>query len=78
VKLSDHRTLTTEGMRKTEIEDKNGKIAVIKDMIYVPGMQCDRISVGRLVEKGYSMSLKDNYLKLVDKNKRLVLKTPIS
>ena len=64
VRLTDHITLVAEGMRKIAIEGKNGKLAIIEDVLYVPGMQCNLMSVGQLVRKGYS--------------KRLVLKTPLS
>jgi len=61
-------------MRKIAIEDKNGKIAIIEDVLYVIGMQCNLLSVGQLVQKGYSVIMIDNSLKLFDKNQRLVLK----
>jgi len=77
VKLADPRTLTAEGMGKIAIEGKNGKIAIIEDVLYVPGMQCNLLSVGQLIKKGYSVTMKDNVLKLFDKNQRLVLKTPL-
>ena len=47
-------------------------------MLYVPGMQCNLLSVGQLILKGYSITMKDNSLKLFDKNQRLVLKTPLA
>jgi len=78
VKLVDHRTLVAEGMGKSAIEGKNGKIAIIEDVFYVPGMQCNLLSVGQLFQKGYLVTMKDNSLKLCDKNQRLVLKTPLA
>jgi len=78
VKLADHRTLTAEGMRKIVIEGKNRKIAIIEDVLYVPGLQCNLFNVGQIIQKGYSVTMKDNSLKLFDKNQRLVLKTPLA
>jgi len=65
-------------MGKIAIEGKNGKIAIIEDVLYVPGMQCNLLSDGQLIQKGYSITMKDNVLKLFDKNQRLVLKTPLA
>jgi len=77
VKLVDHRTLTAERMVKIAIEGKNGKITIIEDVFYVSGMQCNLLSVD-LIQKGYSVTMKDNSLKLFDKNQSLVLKTPLA
>jgi len=38
VKLADHRILVVEGMRKIAIEGKNGKMAIIEEVLYVPRM----------------------------------------
>ena len=78
MKLADRRTLVAEGMGKIAIEGKNGKITIIEDVIYVTGMQCNLLSVGQLVQKGYLVIMMDNSLKLFDKNQRLVLKTPLA
>jgi len=78
VKLADHRTLTAEGMGKIAIEGKNEKLAIIEEVLYVPGMQCNLLSVGQLIRKGHSVTKKDNVLKLFDKHQRLVLKTPLA
>ena len=78
VKLVDHRTLTAEGMGKISFEGKNGKMAIIEEVLYVPGMQCNLLSVGQFIQKGYSVTMKGNVFKLFDKHHRLVLKTPLA
>ena len=57
---------------------KNGKMAIIEEVLYVPKMQCNLLSVGQFIQKGYSVIMKDNTLKLFDKHQRLVLKTPLA
>jgi hypothetical protein len=71
VKLADRRTLVAEDMGKIVIEGMNGKITIIEDVIYVTGMQCNMLSVGQLAQKGYSVIMMDNSLKLFDKNQRV-------
>jgi len=78
VKLADHRVLVAEGMKNIAIEGKNGKMTIIEEVLYVPGMQCNLLSVGQFVQKGYSVTMKDNTFKLFDKHQRLVLKTPLA
>jgi len=65
-------------MGKIVIEGNNGKITIMEDVLYVSGMQCNLLSVGQLVQKGYSVTIKDKPLKLFDKNQRLMLKTPLA
>jgi len=60
VKLVDHRTLTAEGMGNITIEGNNGKMAIIEEVLYVPGMHCNLLSVGQFIQKGYSVIMKDN------------------
>jgi hypothetical protein len=75
VGLVDHRTLVAKGMGKIAIEGNNEKITIIEDVLYVSDMQCNLLSVGQLVP---SVTMKDNPLKLFDKNQRLALKTPLA
>ena len=78
VELADHIVLVAEGMGKISIEGKNEKMAIIEEVLYVPEMQCNLLSVGQFIQKGYSVIMKDNTLKLFDKDQRLVLKTPLA
>jgi len=78
VKLADHRVLVAEGIGNIVIEGRNGKMAIIEEVLYVPGMQCNLLSVGQFIQKRYSVTMKDNTFKLFDKHQRLVLKTPLA
>lgn len=50
---------------------------MIKDVLYVLGMQCNLLSVRQLVEKGFSVVMKDGALKLFDTQNNLVLQSDI-
>lgn len=52
---------------------KNGKIVLIKDVWYVPGMKSNLISAGRLIKKGFSFTMKDNLLKLYDSDQKMIM-----
>ncbi|XP_050920266.1 uncharacterized protein LOC127137902 [Lathyrus oleraceus] len=59
VKLDDNRSLQAEGTSDIVIQKSNGGKSMIKDVLYVPGMKCNMLSVGQLVEKGFSVIIKD-------------------
>ncbi|XP_028230565.1 uncharacterized protein LOC114410848 [Glycine soja] len=78
VKLADSRTLNVEGVGNILIRRKDGKTTFIESVLFVPGMQCNLMSVGQLVEKGFSVIMQNDSLKLFDPNKRLVLRSSLS
>lgn len=39
---------------------------MIKDVLYIPRMKCNLLSVGQLVEKNFSVVMKDGDFELVD------------
>lgn len=51
---------------------------MIKDILYVPGMKYNLLSVGKLVEKGFSVIMKYGALELSVTQKNFVLKSPFS
>lgn len=42
----------------------------------MPGMKCNLLSLGQLVEKGFTVLMKNGCLKMFDCNQKLMLKTP--
>ena len=67
--------LNVEGMENVKIILNNGKAAVIQNVWYVPDMKSNLMSVGQLVEKGFSVTMKDNLLKLYDCNQKLIMES---
>src|ERR1051325_6099960 len=59
VKLVDNSSLQAEGTSNIVFQMSNGGKTMIKDVLYVPGMQCYLLTVGQLVEKGFSVVMKD-------------------
>ncbi|XP_058732664.1 uncharacterized protein LOC131604222 [Vicia villosa] len=66
VKLDDNRSLQAEGMGNIAFQLSNGAKAMIKDVLYVPGMKFKLLSVGQLVERGFLVVMKDGVCKLFD------------
>ncbi|KAK2358763.1 hypothetical protein QL285_095917 [Trifolium repens] len=75
IKLANNEFTKAEGMGNVMIEMSNGKKAVIENVLLVPGMQCNLLSVGKLISKGFKIVIEDETLQLFDSKKRLILKT---
>jgi len=65
-RLANDNIIEAVGIGDIQIK-KDGKVmAVIEIVLYVPGMKCNLFSVGKLVEKGFSVCMKDDILKVYD------------
>ncbi|XP_004507201.1 uncharacterized protein [Cicer arietinum] len=78
IKFADNITITTEGVDKILIQIMDGKQSFICDVLYVPNMKNNLLSLGQLLEKGYSMNMENGQMKVFDNAKRLILKAPLS
>ncbi|XP_019430380.1 PREDICTED: uncharacterized protein LOC109337785 [Lupinus angustifolius] len=78
VKFADNSAVSVEGIGKIVIQRKDGKKAYISNVLYVPKMKSNLISLGQLLEKGYSMEMKDGMLRVFDQDKNNILKAPLS
>ncbi|GAU25767.1 hypothetical protein TSUD_222240 [Trifolium subterraneum] len=75
IKLANSNFIAAEGMGNVVIQRSNGKKAIIEKVLYVPGMKCNLMSVGQLLEKGFKAVFEGETLKLFDSKQRLILKT---
>jgi hypothetical protein len=57
---------------------KHGRNALIKKVLLVPGMKCNLLSIGQLIEKGFSVTMQGNILNLYHKQENLVLKSKLT
>ncbi|XP_058771127.1 uncharacterized protein LOC131644592 [Vicia villosa] len=78
VKFTDDSTLMAEGVGDVLIEKKDGGHSMIKDVLYIPGIKCNLLSIGQLLEKGYNIRLEDKILRVVDASGVLILKAPMA
>ncbi|XP_019432133.1 PREDICTED: uncharacterized protein LOC109339179 [Lupinus angustifolius] len=62
VKFADHSAIDAEGIGDISIQRKNGKQAYISNVLYVPKMKSNLLSLGQLLEKDYTMTMKDKNL----------------
>ncbi|WVY90763.1 hypothetical protein V8G54_036277 [Vigna mungo] len=78
VKFADNSTIMAEGIGKVLINCKNDKIAYMEDVLYVPTMKSNLLSLGQLLEKGYTMSMLQRHIEVFDSKQRLVIKAPLA
>ena len=78
VKFANDNTLADEGIGDVLIIRKDGKRLVISNVLYIPGMKSNLLSIGQLVEKNYKVSVEDKIMRAVDARGKLILKAPMS
>ncbi|MCI38040.1 retrovirus-related pol polyprotein from transposon TNT 1-94, partial [Trifolium medium] len=63
IRFADSRTIKLEGIGDVLIKGKNSNQTLITGVLYVPNMQYNLLSMGQLVEKGFTMTLGNNQMK---------------
>ncbi|XP_050896104.1 uncharacterized protein LOC127102817 [Lathyrus oleraceus] len=66
VKLADNSSLQAEGTGDIVFQRSDEGKAMIKDVLYVPRMKCNLLSVGQLIEISFSVIMKDGALELFE------------
>ncbi|WVY95082.1 hypothetical protein V8G54_034170 [Vigna mungo] len=78
VRVADNNTLQVEGIGNVVIKRKNGTFVIIKNVLLVPEMKCNLLSIGQLVENGFTVIMGNKgQVEIFDKDKKLVLRTNI-
>ncbi|GAU21786.1 hypothetical protein TSUD_329110 [Trifolium subterraneum] len=62
VKFADNITESVEGKGKVMVIKKNGNHTFVTDVLYVPTMKHNLLSLGQLLEKGFTMSMQPEEL----------------
>ncbi|GAU44851.1 hypothetical protein TSUD_112250 [Trifolium subterraneum] len=78
IRFADNSQVNYEGIGSILVKSEDGQEAVMTDVLYVPSMKSNLISIGQLLEKNYSVEMHDKELKLFDAKDRLILKAPLS
>ena len=78
IKFADHSIIRSVGIGNVAFRRSNRSLVVIEEVMYVPDMRCNLMSLGQLLEKGFSASLKNKFLDLLDPSDVRVFKIPLS
>ncbi|XP_019431815.1 PREDICTED: uncharacterized protein LOC109338919 [Lupinus angustifolius] len=71
-------TVSAEGIGTVMIQRNDERKSYISRVFYVPKMKNNLLSLGQLLEKGYTMEMKNGMLNVFDRNNQMILKTPLS
>ena len=55
--IVDNSTILAEGIGKVMITRKNGETTYMHSVLYVPSMKNNLLSLGQLLEKGFTMAM---------------------
>jgi hypothetical protein len=78
VKFADHTTIIAEGVGDVMIHGKDGKKSYISNVLYVPRMKINLLSLGKLLGKGNTMKMENMHMNVFDNKHQLILKAPMS
>ena len=78
MRFADNSTILVEGINKILITRKEGKKAYMRDVLYVLYMKNNLLSLGQLLEKGYTMTMQQNLIEVYDPKHWLLLKALLS
>lgn len=79
VRVADNNTLKVEGIGNVIVKKKNGLHVTIENVLLVPEMKCNLLSLGQLVEMGFTVIMGNNgQAEIFDKSRKLILRTNIS
>ena len=74
VKFGDNSTVAVKGKGKVSINTKAGLTQSISDVLFVPDLKTNLLSVGQLQEKGYEVLIKDGICQVRDSKLGLIAK----
>ncbi|XP_014497667.1 uncharacterized protein LOC106759161 [Vigna radiata var. radiata] len=78
IRFVDDRSLIAEGSGRIVLRDENGREVVIDEVLFVPGLKTNLLSLGQLLQKGFAMKMENNYFSIFDQSKRMVIKASLS
>ncbi|XP_073064165.1 uncharacterized protein [Primulina eburnea] len=73
VKLGDGKIQKVEGKGTIEVYSKQGNKKHISDVLYVPNLAQNLLSVGQLIQKGYLVHFGDDACMIIDKKQNLIV-----
>eukprot|EP00253_Pinus_taeda_P023366 PITA_23366 len=58
--------IVVKGKGSVSIRARNGEQMIVPDVYYVPGLKCNLLSIGQLIDKGYNVFFKDDMCTITD------------
>lgn len=74
VKFTNDNTLAAEGIVDVLIMRKDGKSSVISNVLYIPCMKRNLLSIWKLIKKNYKVLIEYKIMKFLDSSDKSILK----
>lgn len=78
VKFADDSILVTKGIGDVSIRRMNGKKSLMSHVLYIPGIKCNILSIGQMLEKNYKIHMEYKVLRFIDSRGNLIMKALMS
>lgn len=78
MKFSNDNILSAEGIGDIMIMRKDGKQSLISNVLYIPFIKTNMLSIGQLIEKNYKVVIEDKMMRVLDSSDMLILKAHMS
>ncbi|WVZ16028.1 hypothetical protein V8G54_013594 [Vigna mungo] len=70
--------IMAEGAGKIMVRRKDGRPAYMNNVLYVPNMKSNLLSLGQLLEKDYTRKMHQRHIEVFDEKQQLVLNAPLA
>eukprot|EP00253_Pinus_taeda_P018805 PITA_18805 len=72
--------ISVKGKGRVSIRARNGEQMIVPEVYYVPGLKCNLLSIGQLIDKGYNVFFKDNTctIKDITPSKKIIAQVQIT
>ncbi|XP_014506258.1 uncharacterized protein LOC106766009 [Vigna radiata var. radiata] len=74
IRFADNSTIQVEGVGKILIKCKDGKSMYMHNVLYIPMMKSNLLSLGQLLERGFTMKMQDRHIEVFDQKQQLIFK----
>ncbi|XP_019426673.1 PREDICTED: uncharacterized protein LOC109335047 [Lupinus angustifolius] len=78
VKFVCDNSLEVEGVGNVVIIRENGSTAIITNVLYVPKMKFNLLSIDQLIEKGFTVLMKNGQVELFDYENKLIFRSKVN
>ena len=76
--LGDGKSERVEGKGVIAVQSRSGEQKFIHDVLYVPTLAHNLLSVGQLIQKGYRVVFEENKCRVVDRKNQLMAKVEMT
>ncbi|XP_017416644.1 uncharacterized protein LOC108327457 [Vigna angularis] len=76
--FADDRSLIAKESDRIVLRDENGREVVIDEVLFVPRLKTNLLSLGQLLHKGFAMKMENNYLSIFYQSRRMIIKASLS